>query len=165
MSKLIESIKSLKISQVIIVFLAGFILLVNTACSSPNSKVGSTKVSSQEAAKYDAYDATQPKQGGMNGYNDDSRLDNPAVQAKGKKLVDQASKKEPIDSARDYANEVGKGLDKLPETISRQAEDKYNLAKENLDKASNVVKRTANEGYQRLEEQIEDGSKTVKKSM
>ena len=170
MVKLIDSIKSVKISQVIIVFLAGFILLVNTACSSPNSKLSNkldgTTVSSQEAPKYDAYDATQPKQGGMNGYNDDQRLDNPRVQAKGKKLVDQANARDPkVDSPQDLANEVGKGLNKFPDIVSQQAQDKANLAQENLDKASRIVNRTADKASNAAQNTIDDAGRAIEKAM
>lgn len=165
MIKLIESIKSVRLSKVIVVFLAGCMLLVSTACSTANTKVDPSKVSSQESRKYDAYDANQPKQGGMNGYNDDQRLDNPASSVKAKQLVDSAKRKDPIDSPQDYANEIKKGVNKLPEKVSRGAQDKVNDLKENLDNASKTAGRNLDRATDAVKDTIDDTSKAVKKAM
>jgi len=169
MNKLIESVKSARLSKIIVVFLAGCLLLVSTACSTPNNKLSNkldgSKVSSQEAPKYDAYDANQPKKGGMNGYNDDTRLDHPGAGAKAERLIQNAKRKDPIDSPQDYANEIKKSVDKLPERVSRGTQDKVNDLKENLDNASRTAGRNFDRASDAFQDTLDDASNAVKKAM
>jgi hypothetical protein len=87
-----------QLKKILVVFLAGFVLLISTACSNMNSPQASRenvnpKTNVEQLTKqpdYDNYDANQPKQGGMNQYNDDSRQENPKLKERVDNLVQGA---------------------------------------------------------------------------
>ncbi len=171
MNKLNQFIKSIRLNRIVTVFLAGLVLLINTACSSTDS----TKVSansdrgfysenrvyeSKENPDYDAYDANQKKkpQEGFNQYEDDPRGDDPNVKAKAERLIQGArANVEKADSPKEYAKEVGKTgevlgkyteeipdrFNRFKEDISEGIEQRLDTTKSNFEKASRDVNRAA----------------------
>ena len=107
MNKVILIIKSIKIRQLLTVFLAVCLLTITTACSqNPLAQIDGVAdvVEKQLSDTYDNYDAKQGYKGGMNGYDDDRRYDT-VTAAKAKALVDTAKSRQK-DSLGEYAESV-----------------------------------------------------------
>jgi hypothetical protein len=191
MNKLSQFIKSIRLKQIVTVFLAGFIFLISTACSGTDSAQAQTNregffsqnrvYESKENPDYDAYDANQSKkpEAGFNQYEDDPRADNPNVRAKAEKLIRGAKANvEKADSSREYADEVGKTgevlgkyaqedrdkFNRFKEDISKGAEQRLDTTKSNLDKASKDIKRAADDVSDAIEYKAEDTNKTVRRA-
>lgn len=123
--------KSMQLSRILVVFMAGVLLLVSTACSSPNSsKISTAKFSDrtsqarQEDRPYDYYDANQPKKDGMNQYNDDPRADAPSVQTKTRQLIDNAKANIKQNNSEGYLENTSAKLKQAAEDTSEAVQDK-----------------------------------------
>jgi polyhydroxyalkanoate synthesis regulator phasin len=161
-----------QLKKVLIVFLAGFVLLISTACSSTNSPQASrenvnprTNVQKlTEQPDYDYYDANQPKRGGMNKYNDDPRLENPRLQKRVDKLVKGAKanieeqKEERNNFSEKYSDDktsktgqalgnikedVGQRIEDFKQDISQGTQQQMDKTKNNLEKTNRNIRRTA----------------------
>jgi hypothetical protein len=161
MKKIIQLIKSWQLKQVFVIFLAGSLLFISTACS--QGKVASTRnnVERQLADTYDKYDANQPSQGGMNVYNDDPRYDNPEVQAKTKALIDRAkSRNAPYDNVGEYfdrvTDEAGANFNDAKEDISKGFREGSRNLKNNVDNATNNLKNAADDTAQSTQNTVKD---------
>jgi len=150
MNKTIAFVKRLRLTQVVVVFLAGIVLFVSTACSN-QPKVDASKVSStdlnrpdtsspyrldknQEKHLKESY-STKPRQGGMNLHTDtDARRDLSATEAEADKLVNRAERnlqrratnpKEAVDNLRDTAsaNKVSNNLDDATDRVGQSLKE------------------------------------------
>jgi hypothetical protein len=164
-----------QLKKVLIVFLAGFVLLISTACSSTNSPQASrenvnprTNVQKLiEQPDYDYYDANQPKRGGMNKYNDDPRLENPRLQKKVDKLVEgaKANLEERNDNSVKYSDDkvsktgqvlenieenVAQKIDKFQKNIKRAADDTSDTLADKVDNTAKATRRTAEDTLDRI---------------
>jgi hypothetical protein len=164
-----------QLKKVLIVFLAGFVLLISTACSSTNSPQASrenvnprTNVQKlTEQPDYDYYDANQPKRGGMNKYNDDPRLENPKLQKKVDKLVEgaKANLEERNDNSVKYSDDkvsktgqvlenieenVAQKIDKFQKNIKRAADDTSDTLADKVDNTAKATRRTAEDTLDRI---------------
>ncbi|MEY2858123.1 MAG: hypothetical protein RLZZ74_2435 [Cyanobacteriota bacterium] len=164
-----------QLKKVLIVFLAGFVLLISTACSSTNSPQASrenvnprTNVQKlTEQPDYDYYDANQPKRGGMNKYNDDPRLENPKLQKKVDKLVEgaRANLEERNDNSVKYSDDkvsktgqvlenieenVAQKIDKFQKNIKRAADDTSDTLADKVDNTAKATRRTAEDTLDRI---------------
>jgi gas vesicle protein len=164
-----------QLKKVLIVFLAGFVLLISTACSSTNSPQASrenvnprTNVQKlTEQPDYDYYDANQPKRGGMNKYNDDPRLENPRLQKKVDKLVEgaKANLEERNDNSVKYSDDkvsktgqvlenieenVAQKIDKFQKNIKRAADDTSDTLADKVDNTAKATRRTAEDTLDRI---------------
>jgi hypothetical protein len=178
-----------QLSKILIVFLAGFVLLISTACSSTDSAQASrgnftpgtnAQKLTTEQPDYDYYDANQPKQGGMNKYNDDTRLDNPKMQEKADELVNRAraNLQQRNDSREEYVNEVSKTgqvlgnikddfaqkTEEFTRDISKGAQQRMDTAKKNLDKASINIKQAAENTSDAVGDKLDDTAKATRRT-
>lgn len=178
-----------QLKKVIIVFLAGFILLVNTACSNMNSPQASRENVNPRAnvqkltedPDYDYYDANQPKQGGMNKYNDDPRLDNPKLQKKVDRLVKGAKaniEERSDDTARfldDKISKTGRNLDDAKDDVSQKIEDlkedipqgaknRIDKTKNNIEKISKSIGKTGEETSNTLKDNLDNRNKVTSRN-
>jgi molecular chaperone GrpE (heat shock protein) len=181
-----------KLSQLkknLIVFLAGFVLLVSTACSSMDSprtsheninpKTNIQKLTEQP--DYDYYDANQPKRGGMNKYNDDPRLENPKLQKKVDKLVEgaRANLEERNNSSAKYSDDkvsktgqilenieenVAQKIEKFQKNISQGTQQQMDTTKNNLEKASKNIKRAADDTSDTLADKVDNTAKATRRT-
>ncbi|MGL5939141.1 MAG: DUF6658 family protein [Waterburya sp.] len=143
MRNIIQSIKSIKIRQVLTVFLAGCLLVISTACSRGNvaqtpGKIGTelTKTASQPTPNtYDEYDANQSYKGGMNGYNDDRRYD-ARTTAKTKELIDTAKSRQTGGDIGEYVEDIG---DRASNQFKQATRDIPRAIKGNTQEASEYV--------------------------
>ncbi|MFM2312782.1 MAG: hypothetical protein RLZZ04_2058 [Cyanobacteriota bacterium] len=175
-----------QLKKILIVFLAGFVLLISTACSSMNSPQASRenvnpKTNVQKLTEdpdYDYYDANQPKQGGMNKYNDDPRLENPRLQKKVDKLVkgakanieernddsvkylgDKISKTgQDLDKAKD---DVGQRMEDLKEDISQGTQQRIDKTKNNIEKISKSIRQTGENTSNTLQDNLDNRAKVT----
>lgn len=134
MRNLIHFIKSIKIKQVLTVFLAGSLLVISTACSQGSVAQGANKVEAAMSDTYDKYDANQDYKGGMNGYNDDRRYD-AGDTAKVKGLVDTANNRQ-RDSLGEYADDI---TDRAGNKIEQAKQDIPSELQANKEKAVDYV--------------------------
>jgi hypothetical protein len=184
MNKIIQSIESIKLNRILVVFFAGVLLFVSTACGSSNStdiadRTPSTNVKTLDTDKdYDYYDANQPKQGGMNKYYDDPRYESSKLKAKSEELVDRAKanvSKSPEfpggyaeevseGASRSYdrlKNDVPKKIDEIKENASEGIQNRFETTKKNLDRASQDVSRAA----ENISDSAEDSARATRRVM
>lgn len=147
METLITAIRTIRIKQILTVFLASSLLVISTACSNGNLAQTGGKVYTDTAKRamsdtYDDYDANQSFQGGMNGYNDDPRYDS-KTQAKAKALVD-AAKSRQKDNLSDYADSItdraGDKIEQAKQDIPRNLEKNRQEAVTSLKERSDTLK-------------------------
>lgn len=166
MNKLIQFVKSTQLKQIIVVFLAGVVLLISTACSGSNTPTASYDANQRSetparARNYNYDDATQtnkatkiqsqPEKGGMNLYNDDPRIDNPRVQSKTQELLQNANKSgkranspdNPGEFLEEQAESVGQSIDRVRKNVSQGTEQGTRNLKSNLGQASRDVRGAA----------------------
>ncbi len=146
MEKLIKIIKSIKLKQVLTVFLAGSLLIISTACSRGNIAQAGGREYTETGKRamsdtYDDYDANQSFKGGMNGYNDDRRYDSETA-AKAKTLIDTAKRRQG-DDLGDYAeqitNRAGNNIEQAQREIPRKVKNNLNNAAEYIDDKSDKL--------------------------
>jgi hypothetical protein len=141
MKKLIQTIRSIELRQVLTVFLIGCLFVISTACSNGNVPQAGAKLDTNTTTKamsntYDKYDSNQPFKGGMNRYNDDPRYDTKAG-ADRKGLVDRAKSRQ-TDDVGDYFSNIG---DRTSDNIEK--------AKRDVPRAFEANKEDATQDFQR----------------
>ncbi|MGF1589270.1 MAG: DUF6658 family protein [Pleurocapsa sp.] len=182
MEKLIKIIKSIKLKQVLTVFLAGSLLIISTACSKGNvAQAGGreyTETSKRAMSDtYDDYDANQSFKGGMNGYNDDRRYDS-GTAAKTKTLIDTAKRRQG-DDLGDYAEQItdraGNKIEQAQREIPRRVkgnldnaaeyiDEKSDKLQDNLSKVPGESKKVFNQAVDNAQNAAEDLTKTTDKT-
>jgi vacuolar-type H+-ATPase subunit H len=189
MRKVIQFIKSIKIKQVLTVFMAGCLLLISTACSKDNVAQAergvqpTTKSSMSKSGMsdtndtYDKYDANQEYKGGMNGYNDDRRYD-AGTAAKAKTLVDTAKRRQ-VDNLGDYVDNVSERAKSTVQDAKREVpltlkdnqedavdyvQDKSNKLQRNLSKVPGGAKDVFDEATSPIQDTLNDATKVTKKA-
>jgi len=156
-------------SRILVVFLAGFILLISTACSNANPPQASSSGNLRSTPNYDYYDANQPEQGGMNKYNDDTRLDDRKMQKKADNAVNQAR------TNLEQRNDTGEALGKIKEDVAQRTEQfkkdisqgtqrGIDTTKNNLEKASRNIARTAEDASDTLQNKANDTAKATRRA-
>jgi gas vesicle protein len=167
MNKTIAFVKRLRLARVVIVFLAGIVLFVSTACSnqpSASSKVSSTDLNKADTSSPYRLDknqdqhlkesySTKPRQGGMNLHTDtDARRDLSGTEATANKLINRAESnlqrratnpKEAVDNLKDTAsaNKVGNNFDNATDRVGQSLKEMKEGAQRG---AGNVKENTKN---------------------
>ncbi|HEY9635615.1 MAG TPA: DUF6658 family protein [Coleofasciculaceae cyanobacterium] len=175
MNKVIDWLKSIRLGQILTVFMAGLLVFVSTACSDGASattpdKAGNTANKVRQEVPDSA--VTNKYEGGMNDYSDvDPRQSIKGAQSKAKGLVDNAQKnieEKSIDSTEQYVENYRTGTP-LGERVKRIGEDLGNAAgnvKEDLSKGSqkNIqgAKEAAQSGKQAANEATDAAQSKVK---
>jgi gas vesicle protein len=166
------------IRRLVLTGLLAFMLLLNTACGSPDSPQASGQgMNSTERRGFETelYDATQPNTGGMNQHYDDVRDGSPALKAKSRALVDNAKRNvnKEGESLREVPRVLGGKVEEVKDNIVDRAErQKDELAagtkrgmknlKGNLDKASKEVPEIVKEATSGAQENVRRSADTVK---
>ena len=161
MKRFIDTLKALRLSQALIVFLAGILVLSSTACSRADTVAdripgnGGPNTPGQ----------SQPYKGGMNNFNDDAsnRLNTEAA-AKAKALrdkvesrINKASVKSPADLADNVRSaNPSKQAQRFGDDVRQQAEE----VKDNLqnfgDRGAKNVKRNAGNAFDNATDAAKD---------
>jgi len=179
MQSLIRIIKSIRIKQVLTIFLVSSLLFVSTACGQDNLAQTGGQADTETAKRamsdtYDEYDANQSFKGGMNGYNDDRRYDT-ETSAKAKRLIDAAKsrqKNNTMESPEEIVDRVGNEVDKaqsqIPRTLNNKREqavdyiqDKSENLKNNLSKVPGEAKEVFDEATDTAQGAIQDATKAT----
>ena len=185
MKKLIKIIKSIKLRQILTVFLAGSLLVISTACNSGNVAQTGGKTYTDNAKKamsdtYDDYDADQSFKGGMNGYNDDRRYDAETA-AKAKTLVDTAKRRQADDLGEFTDNVLQRSVlnedvnekatkafsDKLERNKDKALEyvdDKSDKLQRNLEKVPGETKEVFDAAVDTAQDAAEDAARATEKN-
>ncbi len=182
MQNLIQTIKFIKIRQVLTVFLAGCLLVISTACSQGNIAQSGGKAYTETAKRamsdtYDDYDANQDFKGGMNGYNDDRRYDAETA-AKTKALVDNDARvrnRQQEADLGDYAEEITDRAEKVSQDASRTLQanqekavnyiqDKSENLKNNLSEVPGEAKKVFDEATDTAQNAIIDADRASKRT-
>ena len=180
MKTLIQFIKSIRLRQILTVFLAGFLLVISTACSQGNIAQAGGKADTDTAKRamsdtYDKYDANQSFEGGMNGYNDDPRYDSETA-SKAKALVDTAKSRQKdnlgdyADSITDRAQEkVEEAKKDIPQSLRARKDEavedikqRTSTLKENVSNAPDEAKKVFNEATNTAQNAVEDAAQSTK---
>ena len=185
MEKLIKIIRSIKLRQILTVFLAGSLLVISTACNSGNVAQAEGKTYTDNAKRamsdtYDDYDADQSFKGGMNGYNDDRRYDSETA-AKAKTLVDTAKRRKADDLGEFTDNVLERSVlnedanekatkaftDKLEKNKDKAAEyvdNKSDKLQRNLEKVPGETKKVVDEAVDTAQNAAKDATSATKKN-
>lgn len=185
MKKLIKIIRSVKLKQILTVFLAGALLAISTACSDGNVAQAGGKAYTETAKRamsdtYDDYDANQSFKGGINGYNDDRRYDS-GTAAKAKTLIDTAKRRQADDLGEFTDNVLERSVlnedvnEKATKAFSRKVEnnkdkaaeyvdDKSDKLKRNLERVPSQTKKVLDEAADTAQNAAEDASRATQKT-
>jgi hypothetical protein len=147
MSKIASFVKALRLKEITIAFLAGAMLLLNTACSG----AAQAKMPSIDNDPHPV-NQNQPYKGGMNNYDDTPPGQIPSEKAKS--LVDNAKRNLDQNSGNalekisdELGNSTGEGVNRITETakgaVSRGTQNIKDNVKGAADEAVAQSKRTA----------------------
>ena len=155
MKKLIKIIKSLKLKQILTVFLAGSLIAISTACSNDGNVAqagGKTYTDNAKRAMsdtYDDYDANQNFKGGINGYDDDRRYDSETA-GKAQTLIDTAKRRK-ADDLGEYTDNVLERSVLNGDVDEKATESFSDKLERNKDKASNYIDNKSDKLQRNLE--------------
>lgn len=166
MGIMITFVKRLQLSRLLIIFLAGIILLISTACSQSSSdKLSKTETPSKYVNKdnivlkavKDSY-KTVPSEGGINNHRDvDRRQNTKLTDAKAQNLINQANN-HLQKSTRNPVEAVDKLKSDAPiDKIKGKFED---ISKNILD-STQEAKEGANRGFENLKTNFQSTSDKV----
>ena len=185
MKTLIKIIKSIKLKQVLMVFLAASLLMVSTACNRDNVAQAGGREYTETAKRaasdtYDDYDANQNFKGGINGYNDDRRYDSETA-SKAKTLIDTAKRRK-ADDLGEYTDNVlersvlnedvnerateafSNKLERNKDKASEYVDNKSTKLKRNLERVPGETKEVLDEAADTAQDAAEDASRATKKT-
>jgi hypothetical protein len=147
MQKLTSWFRNFRWNQVLVVLLAGFFLLVNTACSNGSP--------SSVASKSDSYSSgrlarpVEQKKGGMNGYKDvDPRMDTSEVDAKAQTLVNRAKAR--LQDDRTPKEVIKDTLDEKP--LSERARELSGQVSDSAKNSAEEVVQATQQGVRNLKQ-------------
>lgn len=136
-SQVFTSLKPIRFARVAIAMVAGFVLMLGTACS-PNSPSVSGTGSYQQGRKpqTELYQTNQPKEGGMNQYSDtDPRQNTSGLDEKVRSRVKAAERNlDKVQTPGDLAEEAreAKPLRRGAEDISKRVENTVEDLKDDI---------------------------------
>lgn len=167
MKQLIDTLKSLRLSQAVVVVLAGVLVLFSTACSRADTIADRLPGNSGPNTP----GQSQPYKGGMNNFNDDaSKRLNTEAAAKAKALKDKVESrlnKNGVSSPDDLADNVrnanpGKQAQRAGADVRQTAEE----VKDNLqtfgDRGAKNVKRNAGNALDNASNAAKDATSAAK---
>lgn len=174
MSKIASVVKALRLKEITIAFLAGVVLLLNTACSgAAQAKMPSSSTSTSVGNGNDPHpvNQTQPYKGGMNNYDDTPPGQIPSEKAKS--LVDNAKRN--VDARAGNAFEktsdelgdtMGERVNRVTETaknaVGRGTQNIKDNVKDAVDDAAYQSKRTTKTLSDKAQDAIDAAKDTVK---
>jgi ElaB/YqjD/DUF883 family membrane-anchored ribosome-binding protein len=171
MNKVISLIKRFRFDRLVVVFLAGVLLLVSTACSgAANAGVAGTdrpgvsgegRINRQNAGQQtELYDPIQPREGGMNEYSDvDPRVDTSGAEAKTRQLIDTTER-----NVIDQTDDVGTNTRRILEKKGENARDFGGDVKEGARELGRQTRETANTAREGVRQAGEDFSKNSRRA-
>lgn len=178
MKNLINNIKQLQLKRVIVFLVAGFLLLVNTACSSP--KTPNVYSGDRAGVKSELYAPVQNKnKEGMYPYNDadSSPRGSGKVEREAKSLIEKSKANiRSTDEPKDVLENIKRGASVVPEDLDESVKESakdfaqgtqrgFRNLKENAQDAAKTVKRTAEDASDTAQKQAKSASKATQRAM
>ena len=173
MNTIIAFVKRLRLAQITLVFFAGLVLLIGTACSqSPVDRASNSRIDNNTPYRIQENTATdlketyfdhQPKQGGMNQHQDvDPRRDLTSPATKADRLIKQSEQN--IQQRR--AANPKQAVENLQETVSRsKVGDKIESATDRVGQSLEEMKEGAQRGARNLKENIKSAGNDVSQNV
>ncbi|MDB9512598.1 hypothetical protein PN499_15530 [Kamptonema animale CS-326] len=183
MNRLIETIKKIRVVQIFTAFMAGVLLLVSTACNSPDVLA---KTADRVREEVPSEARTSEFKGGMNDYKDTDPRDKgnvSAAEAKAQMLKDSAERRittkasnnvpENIrrvgDEGQDKLDEIGQKLDENKDAFGRKAKEFADNTKQGMENIKDNTRRGiegakdfANEATNGATDKVDEGANTLK---
>lgn len=162
MNKVISFFKSIRLAQILTVFLAGILVIFTTACSGGADAKMSTKTPATDGGP-NPVGQTQPFEGGMNNFSDTA----PGAAAKGtadktKALIDRAEKDintKRVDSVDQYVDNYRNGAP-IQERTKNIIDNVKGAADDATGDAKGVANKAARAGDRAVDKTKEVGDKT-----
>jgi hypothetical protein len=170
-------------SQVLITLLASVVLLISTACNNTPSSQSLSRTDpnyEDRGLQKELYAPTQARKGGINEYNDDSRLETAKLESKARERVDSAkanlesratNPKEALenlndtrrtgeigDKGRAFSRETGNSIQNSAEDFVEGTQRGMKNLQRNADRAVTGVERSADRAAKGVERRAEDAS-------
>jgi Flp pilus assembly protein TadD len=159
--------------------LVGMLLVLTVACSSPNVPMSSGTGAYNEkiGSKTDLRDGIQPKQGGMNGYDDDINASSPQLQAKTRTLVDTAKRnlgktadrkdipKTVLKSAENLKDDISEGAEKQKNDFVQGSKNGMRNLSGNLNKASREIPKVVKEATENAKDSVRQSADSAKETV
>lgn len=183
MNRLIATIKKIRVVQIFTAFMAGILMLVSTACNSPDVLA---KTADQVREEVPSEAVTSKVKDGMNGYKDTDPRDKgnvSAAEAKAQMLKDAAERRistkssknvpENIrrvgDEGQDKLDEIGQKLDENKDAFGRKAKEFADNTKQGMENIKDNTRRGidgakdfANEATNGATDKVDEGANTLK---
>jgi hypothetical protein len=176
--------RSVAVKKVAILAIAGLLLFTSTACNPSSPRVvGEGSYDKRVGQPTELYDPVQPAVGGMNGYNDDPKLDRGESKGKARSLVNNAKQnlerasRNPEDAVENYQDNLRLGkrtrnltedvkgrAERLKDDVSEGTKRGINNLQENTKDAGRSVKQTVEDATQTAEQKSRDLAKSVKRA-
>lgn len=159
MNRVISWVKSIRLSQIITVFLSSILLFVSSAC---NSTGVLAKTADQVREEVPKGALTSPYKGGMNDYSDvDPRQDTSRAEAKAKELIDNAEGniQKSANNFDQYSRNYQSGTP-LGERVRRLGED----AKSSADEVTEGVAKGTQRGIENLKDNAQNTAEGTKRT-
>lgn len=164
-SKLFNHLKQSRFVRTAFAVAAGFILLLNTACSPKGSEVSGTgSYEKPRSQPTELYRTTQPKEDGMNVYSDtDPRRNTRGLGSEIKARVDQAERnidrvQNPGEFAEDYreGTPLGERVRNITDSIGGAAKDVTEDVTEGTQRGVRNLKANTSRAGQGVQETVDD---------
>lgn len=170
MNRIIAWLKSIRLAQVLTVFLAGILLFVSTACSGVSASTGNgIKGEVPDSDVKSLYQGGKDK----SSYGDvDPRRDTSKAQIKAKGLVDNANAntKQSVDNPSELIENIqegkplGKRVEKLGKNISESAQELTEGVSEGTQKGIKNVKENSTDAAEDVTKAVKRSARDVKES-
>lgn len=162
LSTIFSFFRNLRAKQVLIIVLAGFLMVVNTACQPPAPKVvGEGSYNEKVGQQTELYDPIQRPTGGMNNFTDtEPNVD--ANTGKARTLIQESKQnlRNRVEDAEDYArnyrsgNPLGERIENITEPAAGRAE-----------RVGKDVVEGTQRGVENLKNNTQDAGRDVKNSV
>lgn len=146
--------QTISLKQLLIVFFAGVLVLVNTACSTTKASMPAN--SNPSDASSTSEQSVYP--------NEDTKQDTSAADAKAEQLVQEAEQRlKQVQSPEDYVEEVtpNKSLEQQAKDIGESVKQAAENAKESTQKAAENVKELTKQMVENVKESTEEATKNA----
>jgi len=166
MNSVASFLKQFRLERLLVVVLAGFLLLVNTACSSDNSRIARNSDAGRSADARNAstspykgqgqnqrelYDTIQPRKGGMNEYSDDLKQEQESTNARAEDLINRSKQnlQKRVDSPGQYAKNyregtpLGERVRNITEDVAQPGKELKENLSEGAEKGTRNIKENA----------------------
>ncbi|MEB3882129.1 DUF6658 family protein [Lyngbya sp. CCY1209] len=164
MKRLYHYLKSLRLRHLVTVFLAGTLLVISTACGTPETKgfqgeVGAYPNSEQPARTDASRAASKANQLSENARKNIDKVNSP------EDFAEEFQEGKPLgERVKNLSKDVGESFQDLGQGVAEETPNKVNNLKENTADAAKSAKRAAENASNTVKETAEDTAKSAKRT-